>query len=830
MMSTTLNSVQKYFSQSHWHIILKASWFGIIALLFLVPSYTYSQPAKQWQKLFGGTDGEFGYSITQTHDGGFVITGSTTSDDGDFGVNYGSHGTHGGEDFGVIKMDSLGSVLWSRELGGLSPDVPECVIETFDGCILVTGIARSSDGDVIGLKGQGGMWVVKLDSIGNILWSKTYGGSKYDYGIKAIQTIDTGFVLIGWCYSSNGDIGSNNGGTDACVFKLSSRGDIVWRKVLGGTGDDVPTDVIQTSDAGFAICGWTSNQLGQIVTKFSFDTSDFWLVKLDHDGETEWVHTYGGSGIDQAESLLQMQDGGYTIVGFTNSSDGDVIGYHPNSVIGSDYDEWVVRTDIAGSIIWQKTLGGSGSDQGGSIAPCIDGGVLISGHTSSFDGDVGSHIGNINRGCGWLTKISDAGVLEWQKTLGGINWDVISQIALTADGGHILCGHSANGDSDLLASKGMIDFWVVKLAPDSVGAFLLTMAIDSDLVIKNYDQAQRAYTVRAIGGPILIDSFAFAGSSGSAFKCINPITIPKLLQQGQEYRLLVNYDPLLYNGDTAVVILRSKQVDLNRTFVLRGNNPSNLRPSVTFNILEANSGATEYQATRGTDVSIALTHKGAFPKNVILKDVHAVLTFDSNSLSCTSINPSAGWNIRNSKIVGNSVSVTTSYHGPESFKDSSIFTVVFSSYLSREDTSLIKLDTAILNGSDQHSIREFIPLISETPVSIEFLYGCGDSLLQNLLSWKSPISNYSVESPNPFTGGLSNESMYSIKLKLNQLSHIRIRAYTIVGQFISSITDDVLQPGEYNWKYSSVGASSTTYLFQLLYDGGEIVRVCPTIR
>jgi len=190
---------------------------------------------------------------------------------------------------------------------------------------------------------------------------------------------------------------------------------------------------------------------------------DAWIVSLSSTGSIIWQRTYGGTGNDAAFSIISTNDGGYIFSGGTNSNDGDVSGLHSSST-GAD-DAWIVKLDATGNIAWQKCLGGSGEDQGLCIQQTSDSGYIICGATSSNDGDV---IGLHDSTDIWVVKLDTHGALQWQKCLGGSRNESSTSIHQTADGGYIIGGNSTSADGGISYNHGGIDYWIIKL--DAVGA------------------------------------------------------------------------------------------------------------------------------------------------------------------------------------------------------------------------------------------------------------------------------------------------------------------------------------------------------------------------
>ena len=449
--------------------------FGIIILIFLcIPSFLYPQvaPKIEWQKCLGGSRDEDNdpllQTIIQTKDGGYIIAGQTNSNDGDVS------GYHGGYDAWVVKLNSSRSIEWQKCLGGSGTEDLNSIIQTSDKGYVVAGFTTSTDGDVSGIHGPDNHgqepdgWIVKLDSSGKIQWQKCIGSTSEDVACSIIQCLDGGYVVTGYTsLGGDGDLTGNHGGFDGWIAKLNSSGNIEWVRCLGGSGADVLYSVIQTSDGGYAIGGATNSKdegFLNHVDRFGNGTSDAWIVKLDSLGGFRWQKLLGGTGIDYAYSIIQTKDGGYAVAGETNSIDGDVSGNH------GAYDAWVLSLDTAGSILWQKCLGGSIGDNALSIINTTDGGYAITGSTNSIDGDVSGKHGGVDTNDFWVVKLNSAGSIQWQKCLGGENNDEGFAIIQTKDGGYAISGRTYSNNGDVSGNHGEkfpIDIWVVKLSPEA---------------------------------------------------------------------------------------------------------------------------------------------------------------------------------------------------------------------------------------------------------------------------------------------------------------------------------------------------------------------------
>jgi hypothetical protein len=365
-----------------------------------------SAPPTEWNKTYGGANIDAAWSMIQTSDGGYALAGYTES----FGA--------GGQDFWLVKTDSVGNMVWSQTYGGANNDEAFSVIQTSDGGYALAGYTQS-----FGAGGQD-FWLVKTDSFGNMVWNQTYGGANNDEAWSVIQTSDGGYALAGvitlpdWSY-------------DFLLIKIDSVGNIIWGKIYGGAYGDWALSMIQTSDGGYALAGYTQS--------FGAGGQDFWLVKTDSVGNMVWSQTYGGASDDWAWSVIQTSDGGYALAGMTKS-----FGAGLN-------DFWLVKTDSVGNMVWNKTYGGASDDWAFSVIQTNDGGYALAGLTQSF-GAGGQD--------SWLIKTDSAGNMVWSQTYGGASGDAAFSVIQTSDGGYALAGGTAS------FGAGMVDFWLVKIAPE----------------------------------------------------------------------------------------------------------------------------------------------------------------------------------------------------------------------------------------------------------------------------------------------------------------------------------------------------------------------------
>lgn len=359
-------------------------------------------------------------------------------------------GNHGNQDYWVLKLDTAGNISWQRSLGGSDFDEEWGMNLTADGGYIIAGQSKSNDGDVSGNHGLTDYWIVKLNAEGNIDWQKSLGGSDYDEAYAVSQTTDGGYIVAGNSESADGDVSGNHGDYDFWVVKLDANGNLVWQKSLGGSDEDECYAVQQTSDGGYILAGGTESDDGDVSGNHG--DQDVWVVKLDLNGNVLWQKSFGGSSDEEALSLQQTSDGGYIFAGTSASNDGDVSGNH------GDYDAWIVKTDAGGNLLWQRSLGGSGYDDLHSIVQLNDGSYVASGYTSSTDDDVSVNHGDEDV---WVVKLDISGNLAWSHCYGGSGTDEASSLELVNDSALIISCYSKSNDGDVAGNHGLWDYWIL---------------------------------------------------------------------------------------------------------------------------------------------------------------------------------------------------------------------------------------------------------------------------------------------------------------------------------------------------------------------------------
>ena len=350
---------------------MKIKLFVLLSLLLLclLSIFVKSSSASFWEKTFGGSEIDIGNYIQQTRDGGYIIVGKTSS----FGVDV--------TDVYLIKTDANGNEVWSRTFGASRYDEGLCVRQTRDGGYIIAGYIEPS--------GPGtDVYLIKTDANGDEIWSKTFGGTNYDKAYSVQQTYDDGYILVGSTYSFGSD------STDVYLIKTDSNGNEVWSKTFGGTGADVGYSVQLTNDGGYIIVGETSSfaggQLRIYLIKTDANGNEVWqraqvfgigysvqqtraggyiiggiyppnnydalLVKTDANGYLVWSKTFGGQWYDYVYSVQQTHDRGYILTGFTNSFDSDYTALN---------DVYLIKTDADGNEVWSNTFGAPDSIEEG---------------------------------------------------------------------------------------------------------------------------------------------------------------------------------------------------------------------------------------------------------------------------------------------------------------------------------------------------------------------------------------------------------------------------------------------------------------------------------
>src|SRR5688572_2322745 len=422
-------------------------------------------PAVQWDKTIGGSIRDELYSMQQTSDGGYILGGTSSS--GISGDK--SQACQGFSDYWVVKLDANGFKMWDKTFGGDTTDMFVSLQQTADGGYILGGYSLSGiSGDKSqASRGDRDYWVVKLDASGNKMWDKTLGGSQWDEFYSLQQTSDGGYILGGGSGSPiSGDKSQapqHNWFWDYWIVKLDANGNKLWDKTIGGNnGNDILHTVQQTPDGGYILGGESQSGIGGHKSQASRGAFDYWVVKLDASGNKLWDKAFGGSTPDQLQTLQQTSDGGYILGGYSSSP----ISGEKSQACQGNSDYWVVKIDAIGNKMWDKTFGGNNIDWLYSVQQTSDGGYILGGTSQS---PISGHKSQASQGNFdyWLVKLDASGNKMWDKTIGGNGTDWLFSLQQTSDGGYFMGGMSNSGISGDKSKPSLaIDFWVVKLGPN----------------------------------------------------------------------------------------------------------------------------------------------------------------------------------------------------------------------------------------------------------------------------------------------------------------------------------------------------------------------------
>jgi hypothetical protein len=368
-------------------LIKSINWIqGIFILFLILPVSSFSQIT--FERTYGGINTEESFSVQQTFDSGYIIAGYTES----FGTIW--------RNIYTIKTDSLGDTLWTKMYGGTDYDVGYSVLQTLDGGYIIAGATSSF--------GAGGydVYLIKTDSLGDTLWTRTFGGVNDDFGYSLQQTADGGYIITGCtkCMTGAGEV---------YLIKTDSFGDTLWTRTYDNFDIDEGRSVQQTSDGGYIIAGWT--------WLWFPETYAIYLIKTDSLGSALWTRTYGGSW-DEGWSVQQTSDEGYII-----------------AATGAFY---LLKTDSIGDIVWTKNCCGANIAAGRSVQQTLDGGYIITGNSGS-----GIDV--------YLIKTDSLGDTLWTKTFGGVDIDLGWSVKQTSDEGFIIAGRTG-------PFLGPWDFYLIK--------------------------------------------------------------------------------------------------------------------------------------------------------------------------------------------------------------------------------------------------------------------------------------------------------------------------------------------------------------------------------
>ena len=433
---------------------MKKYTFSLFLLGFI--AFTHAQqPVVEWAKTYGGSDVEYPADILLTADNKYIIAGSTNSKDFDVTQN------RGGEDVWVVKLDEDGTLLWQKTYGGTGNEGATSIKQTKDGGYMLLGVTSSKDGDFIANKGSTDIFLSKLDAQGNILWTKIYGGSSNDYPSSFFETTTGELVMSVSSKSKDLDFPLNYGDYDMWVLKLSSKGDIIWKKHIGGTSYDFAEEVIQVDNYSYLLVGFTGSTDSDMVDHKGFITSkrDTW-IKIDTFGQVLWHKTYGFEPIGFFTGIVAVKSDS---TGFIAVGGCSIAGNY--SVEHDDADIFVSKLDRNGNLMWRKVIGGLGGEAAHDVEVLADGSyAILSATNSKVSGDITASYGGGSDY--WVIRLDSKGEkILWQLALGGSGFDNCETrgMIVTKDNKIVIVGETSSVDGTFSKMKGEYDWGIVKL-------------------------------------------------------------------------------------------------------------------------------------------------------------------------------------------------------------------------------------------------------------------------------------------------------------------------------------------------------------------------------
>jgi hypothetical protein len=415
------------------------SFFNFLFLIVLTCKLSVSQTYQvQYTKCFGAQSEEGHIDFISSLDGGFLGTGFYTSMQTDTGI---VNNLCGGPGYCIIKMDEDFNYEWHRRYGGSGDDVRGKIRQNVAGHIYVGGTSTSNDGDVVGNHGSNDIWIIKLDTSGNLIWSKSYGGSSFDMFLNMNLTEDGGLVISGHSGSSDGDVGFHLGDPfehDAWVFKIDSSGNILWSKVIATPSYDLSPFATEISN---------KRVIALVAQKAYPQTHESRILIFDSLGNVLQDSVMLFPGMGTFLIAAETTDGGFILGGAANhpmfNNPDDTIGYRDTlGFRGSDY--LLFKTNATLEKEWSWVYGGNLSERLIDMKILADGGFLLIGETMSRDYYASDNIGNIATLC---IRTFSTGKPIWYKCFGGSFNDYLKSIVLKNDE-IILAGYGISEDGD----------------------------------------------------------------------------------------------------------------------------------------------------------------------------------------------------------------------------------------------------------------------------------------------------------------------------------------------------------------------------------------------
>ena len=430
-------------------------------------NFLLAQPVLyQWDYRYGGSADDWLYEFKPTSDDGYILAGFSYS-----GISGDKTQTSWGDrDYWLVKTNALGILEWEQRYGGSSSDILHCTYHTADGGFIAGGMSNSplSGNKTEGIMGSFDYWVVKIDALGNLEWDKRFGGVSSDDLRSIYQTSDGGYILAGRSLSGIGGhkTEANYGTGDWWIVKIDATGTLEWEKSYGGAGDEYFVTAVQTTDGGYLLSGDSNSGISGDKTMVSKGFSDYWIIKTDALGNVIWDKSYGGNSYDILYNMIPTTDNGFMLAGISWSG---ISGDKTQASWGWN-DYWLVKVDASGNLEWEKDFGGLDIEETmGNVIQTLDGGYLVNGVTYS---DISGNKTELNLGFRqqWAVKTDAAGNILWDKTILTNDQDYNGFVAETDSGCYTFASFTPAGIGGYKTqpSWGINDYWMIKFCSEPV--------------------------------------------------------------------------------------------------------------------------------------------------------------------------------------------------------------------------------------------------------------------------------------------------------------------------------------------------------------------------
>jgi hypothetical protein len=428
---------------------------GIVLYLFvqfIIHTSFGQSPSVLWQKSLGGSFYDKAVSIIELEDGGYIVAGHSQSSNFDLSMN------HGGYDWWIVRLSNDGYIIWQKSLGGSNDEYLRKIIKTPDGNILCIGDTQSNNGDVTHYIDQIDFWVAKVDLSANLIWEKCYGGVNIDIGNSVCSTDDGNFLIAGSTESQFPYILNNHGLSDFLLIKIDPKGNEIWQKTYGGSGNESCKSIKKCSNGDYILIGNSTSIDGDLSNNYG--EQDVWMLKIDNEGLVQWQQNFGGSKDDFINNFTEDHEGNFVIIGETYSFDFDAIENHSGN---GARDFFILKVSTQDQKIWNHCYGGSGDEYARGIIESNSNEYVVVGEAYSNDGQATNNIGSADI---WIIKLdSNIGEIIWQKKFGSEGHEEPNDLILSFDNNFLFVGntHPIQNFIDVTQHYGDDDFWMVKL-------------------------------------------------------------------------------------------------------------------------------------------------------------------------------------------------------------------------------------------------------------------------------------------------------------------------------------------------------------------------------